>query len=275
MREYFWKIAGGDPSILENSGKDSQSSFYSIGLLLVLINVLIFSAFFGLFWGVFSTLFVALFGASLLTFLISTIYRLNLMSLEPPTLPIKSEGGSLVLSYIIRISTIALFAVFASKCLETSLFGSYVDELLRNKIINSTVLSRYKYETSEMFVNHMSILNETYPVVWIMTLLMVCLFVYPIYLKFQLRKRFEYFSIKEKRDIRLVKEQFELFENELKKIYRRTYAEYPRVVTKVDDQKTFNEKGKYAKTDFYNQKEAQSIIVSGNSEDFIYLEDWN
>ena len=275
MRDYFWKIAGGDPSILENSGKESQSSFYTIGLLMVLINVLIFCAFFGLFWGVFSTFFVALFGAVLLTFLISTIYRLNLMSLEPPTLPISSEGGSLVLSYFIRITTIALFAMFASKCLETSLFGSYVDELLKNKFVNSTVLSRYKYETSQMFVNHMSLLNETYPIVWVMTFGMVCLFLYPIFLKYKLRKRFEYFSIKEKRDIRLVKEQYNFFEKELKSIYRRAYSEYPQLLTKKADHKKFNENGKYTKTDFYNLNESNKSITIANSDAFINLEDWN
>ena len=148
MQHLFWRVAGADCSILEKSGKESQSSFWVIGLLYTIINGLILIGFFGLFWGVFENFLVASIGTIVLGFLISNIYRLNLMSLEPHTLPVKIEPDSLILTHIIRYSTVVTFAFFVSKCIEM-VFVNFLENF-----------GFMKYGGSRDYIDHMMLMNK-------------------------------------------------------------------------------------------------------------------
>ena len=258
MQHLFWRVAGADCSILEKSGKESQSSFWVIGLLYTLINVLIFIGFFGLFWGVFENFFVALIGTVVLGFLISNIYRLNLMSLEPHTLPVKIEPDSLILTHIIRYTTVITFAFFVSKCLEM-VFVNF----LKN-------FGFMKFEGSREYINHLLVMNKEHPWLWVITLIMIGIFSTPIYLRHRLNKAHEYYSLKKMRDIQLVNDQHLSFTNEKTTIYRRVYSEY----SIVNENKTYQIPiSKYVNEPF-NTKEIKEQISYKTSNDFTHLEDW-
>ena len=258
MQHLFWRVAGADCSILEKSGKESQSSFWVIGLLYTIINVLILIGFFGLFWGVFENFLVASIGTIVLGFLISNIYRLNLMSLEPHTLPVKIEPDSLILTHIIRYTTVVTFAFFVSKCIEM-VFVNFLENF-----------GFMKYGGSRDYIDHMMLMNKEEPRVWLITIITVGIFVSPIYLRHRLNKAHEYYSLKKMRDIQLVNDQHLSFTNEKTTIYRRVYSEY----SIVNENKTYQIPiSKYVNEPF-NTKEIKEQISYKTSNDFTHLEDW-
>ena len=197
MTRFLWKIAGGDCDLLDRSGRDSQYSFYIIGLLYIIINVLIFTAFLGLFVGVFHNLFAALLGSLAIGFLISNIYRLTMISLEPQVLPVKEEPGSVVVANVIRYATVLAFAFFVSKCLEMVLIN-FMETI---ELVN--------YDGSLGYMNHMTQSNKENPWLWLLTAGIAVLFATPIFLRLRLKGRTaEYYSLKKRRDIRIVKEEY-------------------------------------------------------------------
>jgi hypothetical protein len=246
MRNFLWKIAGADLQLLNRSNNESKNSFLLVGFLYLLVNLFSFWAFFGLFWGVFDNFLIACFAGVLLTFLISNIYQLNMMSLDPPSLPYNRQGGSISAAVILRYTTIALFAVFVSKAFETSILGFLVDSKLEEEIIKSGI-GINKYEQSGMFVRHGQLLNQEYPEVWIITLTVVALFLAPIYIKRKLFGGHEYFRIKYRNDVALVEESYDRFMDELDAIHVKTYITYK----KLDSDPTL---GKFIPKDFSNKK---------------------
>lgn len=270
MDSFYWKIVGGDISILEQSGKRSQNSFKTIGKLFLTIVVIIFFSFFGLFLGVFDSYFIAFFGGLILTFLISVIYLLNLISLEPTTLPILKSKGSTFLSYFIRVSTVVMFAVFVSKCLETSILGFLVDDDI-SKINLKEFIDNYSNRESQMFVQHMILLNKTYPKVWYITSIVVVLFLIPIVLKHRLKKQNEYFAIKERRDTDFVISEHKTFKKELYSLYKRIYNGYSSL--KKEDRKDFREHPIKYMDEPFNLKKIEFKDFQ-SSDDFIYLSNW-
>ena len=176
MRRYLWKIAGADCEILEKSGKDSQYSFWLIGWLFLIINVLTYLGFFGLFWGVFDKIVPTLIGTIVLGFLVTTIYRINLISLEPHTLPSKNEESSLILTNIIRYSTVILFAFFVSKSFEMVLVNLFESAGFIN------------YSGSKGYMKHMTEMNINQPRLWLITVSIIIIFIIPIYLRHRLNR---------------------------------------------------------------------------------------
>jgi len=225
---YFWKLAGADPFILKDSGKQSQKSFFVIGVLYVFINLIIFFSFFGLFIGVFETFFVGIFGAFLMTFIIGNIYRLTLISLEPQTLPIKRELGSFIASMIVRYTVICLFAIFVSKCLETTLFGFLVDnevQLFMDSLAPRSP-NNFVYNESSLFLEHMIMLNKYHPWIWGVTAIIISFFLLPVVLRAELRKRKEYYSIKRGRDKALVEDFYKNTNGYINMLYSNLYEQY-------------------------------------------------
>lgn len=238
MKTFLWKIAGGDCELLEISGNASQRNFKLIGLLYLLINFIVYSAVLGMFYGIFKSLFTSILGAIVFGFLITNIYRLNLISLEPRTLPAILKPGSLVLSHIIRYLTISLFAVFVSKNFEM-LLVNFVEEL---EIIT--------YSGSQTYLIHMKETNLSQPWLWFMTSAVWSLFIIPIYLKHRLHRSMEYYSIKEKRDIRLVIEDYLKFKSFYKDKMSEIYSKYKL----VNDQREYSEPKKIFIDEPFNTK---------------------
>lgn len=207
-------MAGGECEILEKSGKDSQRSYLIIGLLFLIINVVVYTSFFGLFNGVFENVLVKLLGTIVLGFLVTNIYRINLMSLEPRTLPVIVDGKSFVFTFIVRYTTVILFAFFVSKCFEMIVVGLFE---------NAGVI---KYNGATGYLLHLKVMNQDQPWVWLITFGIAVLFVAPIYLRHRLNKAHEYYSLKKRRDIRLVEEDYGRFKEQYLSIMRAIYSNY-------------------------------------------------
>lgn len=215
MKQFFWKIAGGDPELLNLSGRDSQYSFYLIGLLYVIINILIFGGFLGLFIGVFEMVFVAVIAAAIFGFLVSNIYRLTLMSLEPQVLPVPKEEGTVLLPYILRYAVVVAFAFFVSKC----------DEMVIVSAMEYFEIIKFNDEVG--YMSHLIEANLEQEWVWVVTTCSILLFITPIYMRQRLKDRTaEYYSLKQKRDIRIVKENYEAFLKEKRHILEGVYSHY-------------------------------------------------
>ncbi len=158
MRHFLWKIAGADYKILEKAGKESQYSFWLIGLLYLIVIFITFVGFLGMFWGIFDNIIPTLVGTSVLGFLVSTIYCLSLISLEPNTLPVIIEKKSLVLTYFVRYFILILFAFFVSKTFEMVVFN----------LIKS--IGFINYEGSSDYMKQLMLVNTNEPWIWVITL---------------------------------------------------------------------------------------------------------
>jgi len=266
MKCFIWTMAGAECELLERSGKDSQYSFFVIGLLYLIIIGLTFIGFFGLFWGVFRgevsedgvvqsvhyPFFTALIGGLVLGFLVSNIYRLNLISLEPKTLPVKEENTSLVVTHVLRYTTVLLFAFFVSKNIEMEILN----------IIESAGI--FYFNLNEGYIDHMVRMNKEQSWLWIITFVIGFIFLFPIFLRRRLNKSFEYYSLKEKRDIRLVREQYEEFLMIKNQILTNFYLKYKA----VGIEKRYNYQKLY-KDEPFNTKRIDIERDLGTSDDFL------
>ncbi len=263
MKYFLWKIAGGDCELLNKSGRESQFSYSVIGILFLLVNFVTYLAFFGLFWGVFHNPVFAVLGSLVLGFLITNIYRLNLLSLEPNTLPVIQTAGSIVGANLVRFITVILFAFFISKCLETTMFGYLVDDEITQRFKIS------RFEGSRMYIQHMLALNKSCPEIWFFTLVNMCLFLSPVYLKYRLNKGREYFLYKRIRDKELVKNEFAFFTNLKDDIYAQLYAKKDGNYLYVPPQSP------YSDAPFNSIRRSSPEIKLKSTSDFVNLPYWN
>jgi hypothetical protein len=266
MKEFFWKLAGADAYILQQSGKSSRYSFAVIGFSYCVVYIITFLSFFGFFWGVFHYFLIALLGAAIFSFLIGNIYRVVLISLEPQTLPVKPERGSIIFAYIIRVGTVLLFAFFVSKCFETMLFGHWVDKLIEGDLARKYGVS--KFDTSEMFVEHMKVLNQKHPAMWLITIFMALIFMYPVFLRHVLKGKQEYYDIKKDIDIKLVLHEYEKFKLIRDKIYISLYEMYQ------DSSKYFKTHVKVYVDEPFKTKKVSKKGASKSMDEFLNIKDW-
>jgi hypothetical protein len=267
MRRFFWKMAGADCSILEKSGSESQYRFLTIGMLYILVIGLMFTAFCGLFWKVFGLFWIAASCSLVVTFLIGSIYRLNMLSLEPYTLRDQDELKTKILTHVIRYFSVTLFAFFTAKCLETLLFGSLADADVLHEMEQ-----RLGSVGGTLFVEHMIQLNLHHPWVWGLTALILWLFLLPIVLKFRLKKRKEYFSIKKNAEIRMVLTNHEQFKEELTRLHKMAYEKYV-PIKDVSRPKYTEHESKYSDEPFNTQRISEEISYQ-TTEDFVNLSSW-
>lgn len=212
--EFFWRLVGGDPFILRRSGEQSKYWFFVLGILFFVLTIITFSAFLGLFYGVIGSFMTALIGTIIFTFILKNLYRLVLISLEPNTLPVSQDAKNKPWAYFVRITIVFLIGAFVSKCIETMLFGHWVDDIIEGdlqKFFGGVAVT--KFQESKYFILHMKELNLNYPWINIVTLLTVALYIVPIMIKHRLKKRNEYYQIRKVIDKRLVEERFSEFKS--------------------------------------------------------------
>jgi hypothetical protein len=229
MNQFLWKIGGGDYDILIRSGKDSQSTFKIIGVVFLITSICSYLAFFSMFWGLFRgvikdesgvpissafPLLTAILGGLVLGFLISSIYRLNIISLEPNSLPVKKENNPMFLTNFIRFSTIMLFAFFVSKNLEM-MFVNFLQSA-----------GFFEYDKSTGYINQMMLINTSKPFVWLFTVAFMVLFLSPVFLRRRLVRAHEYYLYKRIRDKSLVERNYAEYLSLRKEIIRKGYEKY-------------------------------------------------
>lgn len=214
MRQFLWKIAGADSKILEKAGKESQYSFWIIGMLYLIVIFITYIGFLGMFWGVFESLLPTVIGTLVLGFLVTMIYRLSLISLEPNTLPVIIEKKSKLFSNIVRYFTIIMFAFFVSKSVEM---------IIVNIIEYSGLLN---YDGSSGYLIHMIKINSEQPWVWLLTCVIIFVFIIPIYLRHRLNRANQYYLHKRLSDKELVKREHQKFLLVKEEILYNTYENY-------------------------------------------------
>jgi hypothetical protein len=212
MKRFLWRSVGADIEILLNSGDDSKESFTKIGRLYLIVNCITYLSLFFLFLAIFENFIISILSSVVFGFLIMNIYLLNLISLEPRSLPVSIEIGSVVLANIIRYSSIFLFAIFISKSFEMLLFGFFKSIVFQN------------YSGSKGFIFQLFELNRDNPELWILTVIVVFLFIYPIYLRHRLQRTNEYYSIKQKKEIKLVRQEYLKFKEYHYKFMSNVYS---------------------------------------------------
>jgi hypothetical protein len=213
MRYFLWKIAGAEIELLKKAGKQSQYSFYLIGLFYLTIIIISAIGFLGFFWGVFDSIIPTLLGGSILTFIVTNIYRLSLINSLPIT-PVK-EKKSLIFTYIVRYFMAVLFALFVSKSFEMVIFN----------IVKKTSL--YFYDGHNSYISHLIETNKKELWLWIVTVIITLIFVLPILLKQRLNKsKDQYFLIKKLRDREIVKEDYQKYLVTKNEILKHVYQQY-------------------------------------------------
>lgn len=210
MKEICWKLVGADCIILYQSARKSQIAFLTLGMLYAFLSTITFISFFGLFFGVFDGLILSLVGAFIFTFIVSNLYRLVIITLEPSTLPVAKEYKTKFWAYLVRVSIVILLATFIAKVIETMLFGHWVDGIVEEKISHINRTGRInQYRESALFVEHLKQLNIHYPLINLMTVFIVTLYVIPVVIKHRLKKRNQYYQIKRIIDKQIVEEEYQ------------------------------------------------------------------
>jgi hypothetical protein len=221
MDDFLWKIAGANVTILKDSDKTSQSTFRIIGQLFLIIIAYVFVALLTVFYEISNDFTIGVLLGSILTFLICNIYFINILDLEPRTLPRKKEKKSLFLSYFTKYFFISLFSLFVIKCMEIFLFKHLFS------------LS-FNYEAS-MIHKELIELHQEHPEIWIFTAINSFLFYTPIFMKFRLKRKAveanenkekSYFEIKRTVDIFIVEEDYKKFKIQREKILNTVYLDY-------------------------------------------------
>ncbi len=207
----IWRFSGADPYLAHHSGDDSKVRFRMIGISFLFIIVITFlPMMFGL-MKIFDAYILPFFVAGFVTFLIVTIYRLNILSLEPNTLPYISGKGSLSAANIVRFSVIVMFGFLVSKQFEFLCFSWLVSE---ESLSISNVQRNYLDQTEYRYMAKMIVLNTQRSTwfVWLITPVVLFLFLLPTRVKYKLRRNEkEYYRIKSIVDKRIVEEDYSRF----------------------------------------------------------------
>lgn len=211
------------------SAPSSQRHFLLIGGTCACLIIVMLLSFTHAFNGLFGTSFISVIASFIMTCIICAIYWLNLISLEPHTLPYdKTQGrGSFRVSLGIRIFVIVLFGFFVAKLFETYLFGWLVDEQVLELEFGELVDLSHGELLGEphYFYSRIELLNITYPWVWLITLAIIGMFLFPIRKKYELRRHQEYFNLKRVTEQELVKAEYRRFMVEYNLIFARFDAQ--------------------------------------------------
>ncbi len=219
MKQLFWKISGADIGLLKQCEDESQQRFAQVGFNILVVYLLIFASFSIFIWHEFDNVFMSIFVASIVTFLIGSIYQINLLNLEPNSLPHNSSKGTKFVSFLVQYTTIALFGFFVSKILETVFLGQFALE-----VENMRLLKFNKFDSNTEFIHQMMILNQKFPLINTVSFSIIILFVLPIFLKKKLKnKSLEYYKLKSERDKNLVLNDYRVFKEKLNEQYKKLY----------------------------------------------------
>ena len=232
MSEFLWRLAGANCAILSDSDKNSQRSFRIIGQLFLIIICYNLIALTSVFYFISKSIFIGLLIGAFLSFLIFNLYFINILDLEPRTLPTNSAKKLLFFSYFIKFFFITLFALFVIKSMEILIFKHIVN------------LSFEFNPKGSKIHKELIELHSYHPEIWGFTIANYLLFIAPIFLKIQLnRKEIEstnknekpYFQIKKEVDIFIVVEDYKKFKIHREKILNRVYLDYVKLNETFND----------------------------------------
>jgi hypothetical protein len=218
MKSFFWNLAVGDQQILYKTKDTSGQTFKFLGAVICFLWAFTFLNIIGVFFELFGNFITAVLIGSILSFMILTIYRLNLISLEPNMLPHIKEKG-LGLATIIRLSMVLLFSFYI-----TSAFVIQISVLIYHHNDISNLIKVF-----ELFYKK----NQT------ITITIFCivsiLFILPILIKYRLRKNNEYFNIKGKIEKDIIESDYKKFIKYYKQLFSENYNIAPKIGVNYQD----------------------------------------
>ena len=188
MKEYFWKLSGADYIVINQCDMLIQQRFFNVGLL-VFINGIIcfFSALYT--FGCFSNIILSLMISLFFTWMVSNIYVVLLTTLTKNLLPHKKEKIALLISTSIRVIFLVFIGIIISKPLEVAFLSLFEENFIHIKFA-----SNLKHYSS-----------------WLITIIMIVLYVLPAVLKYFIAESNTYYLKKTKYDKHIILEHYEEF----------------------------------------------------------------
>jgi hypothetical protein len=244
VEEFLWNIAAVDRRLISNADAESKRTYTLIGgVLLFLIGFIFLSVFFTFHIAFKSWLMAGMIGG-LMAFIITIVYWLNLLTLEPNMLPHIKEKGVWV-SVAIRITVVLLFSFYITSC-----FVIFITHYLigyghdGNKILEDLL---WFYE------------NNTISAV-IIQLLGSVIFLSPILLKLKLKDKGEYFYAKGVVEKKLIRDHYLEFKSHYSKVQNRIEA-FPLKFEENYTDPPFNTKKKVREIEFKSQEDFLVLMI--------------
>lgn len=200
MREYFWKLSGADYIVINQCETLIQKRFFNVGLLVFLNGIVCF--FSGLYaFSCFSNIILSILISLFFTWMVSNIYVVLLTTLTKNLLPHKKEKIALLISTSIRVVFLVFIGIIISKPLEVAFLSFFEDTF-----VHSNFASNLKHYNN-----------------WLITIIIVALYVLPAALKYYLVENNIYYIKKARYDKYIILEHYEEFKANYKRLmYEKT-----------------------------------------------------
>jgi len=221
IRKYLFKLSGEDPSIISQCGRKVKNNFTAIGIFVLFILICCFLSAFYFTDHLFqpeegmsdsSNHLVADIGVGLVWgYMVTNMYILLLYTITPNLLPVrnKRKGKRIItfdfsLSMAIRLYLVAIFAIVIAQPLNILIFRKGT--------------TRFVQDIKELLGGNVW--------AWLITLLVVLIFLLPIYLKYSIRKLDEFYAKKKQINIRIVQEEYNEFKSDYEEIFKEKINSY-------------------------------------------------
>ncbi len=296
MRYFFWKLSGGDITIIRKCASTTQKTFSRLGIFVFIFIVSVFLGFLAsnLYFfdvivpaqGEYSSLssvsfanespvagiLLAVASAMFMTFVFGNIYLLTITTFSKNSLPLKTHVPSKLFSNVLRIAFISFFAVLISKPIEVLfLQGSdrlnvYVKEHkedivrraehnanLLNQDTNGDLLSKLKasVENGNYFMYKLRVISTEgfYAPTWLISLLLVFVFLIPVVVKRKMKDSEDYFQMSKDIQMDIVERHYAEFKERYNELmldqtgrdhsFYETFEDPPFNTIKKTDPRTF------------------------------------
>ena len=244
MEEFLWNIAVGDKRLMIKADAESKKVYSQIGGILLFLICFIFICVFFTFHISFKGWLLAFFVGGLMAFIITVIYWLNLLTLEPNMLPHIKEKGVWI-AVAIRITVVLLFSFYINSCF---------------LIVVSHYVLGFEYESDEILNALLWFYNTN--LVSAVTIQVVCSFIFllPILLKLRLKDKGEYFFAKGKVEEKIIQDHYAEFKSHYSKVQNRIGV-FPVKFTEDYFDPPFNTKKKVREIEMKSQKDFLVLMV--------------
>lgn len=216
IRNRLCKFSGEDYTIIQKCNKKIQLYFSLIGLLVLVILLCSFASALYFTENLFHSVLADIGVGIVWGYIITNMYVLLLYTISPPLLPKrfrkkqsqKTGNFEWNVSMGIRILIVTLLAVIIAQPLNVLILKA-----------NSTALT---YD-----IKHLLALN---PLATLITLIVIGIFLLPIYLKYNIRKLGEFYEEKEKIEKRIIEDDYKDFKKEYRQILESYISNYNKSV---------------------------------------------
>jgi hypothetical protein len=230
IQRFLWKLIGADRQVLARCPVQDRYRFALAGSIVLLVLIVIFFAFFGITRMVFDNRTGALCLGVFASLAIGNLYMLNIITIESSSLPQRATTVSKAPAMALRVFLVSLLALIVSKLLELYLFADVKDGGL------------------------LAGLRGMSPAVWLFTLLVITVFLAPLYMKLTGLRLTAYGNTRREIELALVRESYFQFRMDYERImsaavgkpmvYKERYTDPPFNTNRIIDTRMILGKGK-------------------------------